>query len=322
MSLEFGNLTTRIAGDGRITAEEILELRRMGWADGKMDPNEAESLFAANDACEAPTSEWCDFFVDALTSFVVFTVEPRGYVDEEMAGELIERIDRDGRVGTMAELELLVHVIEVSTSAPTKLRAYALKQLEDAVISGDGPTRNGVLSPEGINPTEVILLRRLIFGTGSERPAGVSRSEAEALFRIKDATLFEVNAPEWQDLFVKGVAQFLLGFGGDDPLDETRAAELEAFMAREGAGIGGFIRRTVSSRPDIEGFGSLLKIGGDEAEYLGDHADKTDAAAKFSSSEQSWLHDMLEADEELDEMEKALIAFIDAETGETFLPRG
>lgn len=322
MSLEFGNLTTRIAGDGRITAEEILELRRMGWADGKMDPNEAESLFAANDACEAPTSEWCDFFVDALTSFVVFTVEPRGYVDEEMAGELIERIDRDGRVGTMVELELLVHVIEVSTSAPAKLRAYALKQLEDAVISGDGPTRNGVLSPEGINPTEVILLRRLIFGAGSERPAGVSRSEAEALFRIKDATLYEVNAPEWQDLFVKGVAQFLLGFGGDDPLDESRAAELEAFMAREGAGIGGFIGRMASSRPDIEGFGSLLKIGGDEAEYLGGRSDKADTAARLESAKQSWLHDMLEADEELDEMEKALIAFIDAETGETFLPRG
>ena len=30
---------------------------------------------------------------------------------------------------------------------------------------------------------------------------------------------------------------------------------------------------------------------------------------------------MLEADEELDEMEKALIAFIDEETGETFVPR-
>ncbi|MFM5925266.1 MAG: hypothetical protein ACKOPG_13875 [Novosphingobium sp.] len=322
MSLEFGNLTTQIASDGRITAEEILELRRMGWADGKMDPNEAESLFAANDVCEEPTSEWCDFFVDALTSFVVFTVDPRGYVDEEMAGELIERIDRDGRVGTMAELELLVHVIEVSTSVPAKLRAYALKQLEDAVISGDGPTRNGVLSPEGINPAEVILLRRLIFGTGSERPAGVSRSEAEALFRIKDATLYEVNAPEWQDLFVRGVAQFLLGFGGDDPLEETRAAELEAFMASEGAGIGGFIGRMASSRPDMEGFGSLLKIGGDEAEYLGDRSEKADAAARFESAEQSWLHDMLEADEELDEMEKALIAFIDAETGETFLPRG
>ena len=27
MSLEFGNLTTQIAGDGQISAEEILELR-------------------------------------------------------------------------------------------------------------------------------------------------------------------------------------------------------------------------------------------------------------------------------------------------------
>jgi hypothetical protein len=30
---------------------------------------------------------------------------------------------------------------------------------------------------------------------------------------------------------------------------------------------------------------------------------------------------MLDTDEELDEMEKALIAFIDEETGESFVPR-
>ena len=118
MSLEFGNLTTQIAGDGQISAEEILELRRLGWADGKMSPDEAESLFLANDTCDEPSAEWCDFFVDALTSFVVYAVEPRGYVDQEMAEELISRVDRDGRVGTMAELELLVRVIEVATSVP------------------------------------------------------------------------------------------------------------------------------------------------------------------------------------------------------------
>ena len=41
----------------------------------------------------------------------------------------------------------------------------------------------------------------------------------------------------------------------------------------------------------------------------------------FTQSEQGWLQDMLEIDEDLDDLEKALIAFIDAETGETFVPR-
>ncbi|HEX4847227.1 MAG TPA: hypothetical protein VFV30_03720 [Novosphingobium sp.] len=321
MSLEFGNLTTQVAGDGHISAEEILELRRLGWADGKMSPDEAESLFVANDTCDEPSAEWCDFFVEALTSFVVHTVEPRGYVDQEMADELVSRIDRDGHVGTLAELELLVKVIETATSVPASLRAYALRQIEDAVVGGEGPTRHGSLTREGINAAETLLIKRLIFGTGSERPAGVSKAEAEMLFRIKDATLYEANAPEWQDLFVKGVAQFLLGFGGDEALSQERAAELEDFMASEGAGIGGFLHRMMTSKPDVDGFGSLLKIGGDEPDYLADWDDEAEAASQLTPEEHSWLHDMLEADEELDEMEKALIAFIDEETGETFVPR-
>lgn len=320
MSLEFGDLTTQIAGDGRISADEILELRRLGWADGKMSPDEAESLFAANEANDEPSPEWCDFFVDALTSFIVHTVEPRGYVDQEMADELVARIDRDGHVCSMVELELLVHVIEVSTSAPASLRNYALKQVEDAVTHGDGPTRRGELSSQGINTTEVTLLKRLIFGTGSERPAGVSKAEAETLFRIKDATLYDVNAPEWRDLFVKGVAQFLLGFSGNEALSEDRARELEQFMAQEGAGIGGFLHRAMTSKPDFEGFGSLLKIS-DDADYLEGWEDASEAASVLEPQEHGWLHAMLEADEELDEMEKALIAFIDEETGETFVPR-
>lgn len=320
MSIEFGDLTTQIASDGRITAEEILELRRLGWSDGKMSPDEAESLFVANETADEAGPEWCDFFVDALTSFVVYTVEPRGYVDPEMAEELITRVDRDGRVGTMAELELLIRVIEVSSSAPIALRSYVLKQVEEAVTLGEGPTRHGALAPKGINESEVAILKRVIFGTGSERPAGVSRAEAELLFRIKDATLYEVNCPSWQDLFVKGVAQFLLGFGGDDALEADRAAELEAFMARQGSGIGGFLSRVFTSKPDVEGFGSLLKIGSDESDYLGGVASQAASAADFGAAEQTWLQDMLDTDEELDEMEKALIAFIDAESGETFVP--
>lgn len=320
MSLEFGNLTTQIAGDSHISAEEILDLRRLGWADGKMSPDEAESLFLANDTCDDPSAEWSDFFVDALTSFVVYAVEPSGYVDQEMAEELISRVDRDGRVGTMAELELLVRVIEVATSVPQVLRDYALKHIEEAVTLGEGPTRHGQLATEGINASEVAILKRVIFGTGSERPAGVSQREAELLFRIKDAALYEPNAPEWSDLFVKGVANFLLGFGGHEALSEARAAELEKFMAAEGAGIGGFLGRIACA--DVEdGFASLLKGSSETDDVLAAWDDDADAASQFGSAEQSWLQDMLDADEELDEMEKALIAFIDEETGESFVPR-
>ncbi len=315
MSMEFGNLAGSIAGDGRITAEEILELRRLGWADGKMDPEEAEALFTANDACQAPTSEWCDFFVEALSTFIVETVEPPGYVDDEMADELIARIDRDGRVGSMAELELLVRVTEKAIKVPERLKAYALKHIEDAVLHGEGPTRHGELTPKGINETECKLLRRLIFAPASDRPAAVSKREAEMLFRIKDAALYEANAADWEKLFVQGVANFLLGFGGSEPLSNERAAELEAFMTRECSGVGGFLGRMFTSRPDVDGaFGSLLDL----SPHTPDVEEEAAEACELTEAESHWLTDMLEADEELDPMEKALLAFIAEETGEVF----
>ena len=103
MSMHFRDIALQAASDGAISPDEILALRRAGWVDGKMDPEEAEALFVANDHITEPSTEWCDLFVEALGEFIVNTVEPRGYVDQTMADELVSRIDRDGRIETMAE---------------------------------------------------------------------------------------------------------------------------------------------------------------------------------------------------------------------------
>jgi hypothetical protein len=317
MTMQFDEFAAEAAADGVLSAAELLKLRGEAWRDGRFDPEQAEALFLANEALAEPNPDWADFFVEALSEFIVNTVEPQGYVDQEMADELVTRIDHDGRVDSLAELELVARVLEKSTSTPPSLRAYALAQLENAVLSGEGPTRHGALGLQGVNAVEAALLRRAIFAPGSERPAGVSKAEAEMLFRIKDAALHEPNAPEWQSLFVQGVANFLLGFGGGEPLSAERAAELEAFMNDQGTGIGAFLGRML--RSDVEdGFGSLL--GGDEHPAT-DWDEEVEAAAQLTPDKADWLRDRLDADEDLDDYERALIAFIDAETGGTFVPR-
>lgn len=315
MSMHFSELAAQAAADGTIRADEVLALRGAGWADGRMDPEEAEALFLANEALTEPNAEWTQFFVEALTEFIVNTVEPRGYVDDTMGDELVARIDRDGRVDSMAELELLVKVLETALHAPASVKRYALAQIEQAVLHGEGPSRHGALDPKGINQTECALLRRLVFAAGGDRPASVSRTEAELLFRIKDATLYEVNAPEWERLFVQGVANYLLGFGGREPLSRERAAELEQFMNAPGGGIAAFLRRMLGSDVDGEverGFGSLLSLN----PHTHDVDDETEEAARLDPAEELWLRDHLDADEELDPLEKALLAFIAEETGE------
>ncbi len=306
MRMQFNNFAVENLADGQVTPEEIQVLRQLGWADGKMDPDEAEALFAIHDSLVDPNREWCDFFVEALSNFIVNTVKPQGHVDQEMADELIARIDRDGRLNSLAELELLVRVLEIATSAPAMLRSYALQQIELSVEQGEGPTRHGDLGGDGINSTEVDLLRRLIFPARRAGAATVCSAEVDMLFRIKDATLYEANARQWQALFVQGVASYLLGFANSEALSTERAHELEAFMHNQGAEIGGFLSRIVT-RDGADAFGSLLNNAEVEMPDLEEGAD--------------WLRHQLEADEELDELEKALIAFIDAETGATFVPR-
>ncbi len=117
----------------------------------------------------------------------------------------------------------------------------------------------------------------------------------------------------------RGRRQLSAAFDGHEPLSRERAGELEAFMDRECAGIGGFLGRMASGEASKEGFGRLLDIApADEAEP----GESDDNAPVLDAAETGWLHDRLEADEDLEPLEKALIAFIAAETGMEFDPAG
>ncbi len=322
MSMHYRDLAERAMLDGTISAEEILGLRHEAWSDGAMDLEKAEALFVANDRLTEVTPEWTDFFVETLTEFIVNGGDPQGYVDDAKADWLATHIDRDGRLESMAELELVIRIMEKAVSVPAEMKTYALDQVKQAVLGGTGVTRKGSgLLPGCITAAECDLLRRMIFASGGDRPAGVSKDEAEMLFRIKDASLEGENAPEWELLFVQGVANFLLGFGGNEPLSHSRAVELETFMNSEGAGIGGFLANM--ARADAgTGFGSLLSLGapGLGSEDEGDLDDDGEDALTITDGGSSWLHTKLEADDQLDPLEKALLVFIADETGEDFKP--
>src|SRR6187200_2979637 len=212
MTMHFAEIARQAAAGGTITAEEILALRRAGWSDGTMSPHEAEALFALNDALAEPGAEWSDFFVEAIGEFVINGTAPRGYVSEDNAAWLIARIDRDGALQGMTELELLVRVLERGTNAPDRLKVYVLDQLERAVLTGSGPTRRGGGLDAGcVSEAEATILRRVLFAPAGDGPAAVSCAEAEMLFRLKDATLDAANDPEWKRMFVQGVANYLQG---------------------------------------------------------------------------------------------------------------
>lgn len=313
MSMQFAELARSVAADGEVTAQEILALRRLGWGDGQITRAEAEAIFAVNRAIARPDGEWTDFFVEALAEFVLNGTEPRGMCDAAEAHWLIDALDADGRLETMAELELLVRVIERAHNVPDLLKHYALRQIEAAVLHGDGPTRcGGALAPGQITGAECRLLRRMIFAGGGDGPAAVSRFEAAMLFRLKDATLGSDNSPEWLDLFVDGVANCLTGFVlPNAQLGHARAKELEAFVADSNASVGRFLGAMAREVPQVANhFG---KVFGRKTEGGPDYGALADAGEAVTEGEQSWLDSLVDADGQLDPLERALLARIAAD---------
>jgi hypothetical protein len=306
MSVHFGELAKKIGADGAVTGEDVLALRREAWPDGRISQAEAEAIFALNGQLATKSDEWVDFFVEAVGEYVVNQRAPAGYVDAENATWLMEQIDADGELGSMAEVELLVRVFERAQNVPCALKDYAISQIELAVLEGTGPTRGGgKLEAGNVNATEAKLLRRAIFAPASERPAAVGRKEADMLFRLKDATLGADNAPEWKQLFVQGVANYLQGYSdANAQISRERASELQAFMNDTTVSVGGFLGKMAKESPNVFG-----KVFGKKAAQPS-REEGVAEAHEVTHSEREWLDARIEANGQVDEYERALLDFL------------
>lgn len=307
MTYQFAELAQAVGADGAISPDEILALRRLGWGDGTIHPHEAEAIFALNHQIADPSPEWVDFFVEALGEYVVNGREPRGYVDDAEADWLIAAIDHDGKLDTMAELELLVRVMERTSNVPDRLKAYALAQCEAAVLTGAGPTRQGgALEPGTINAAECRIIRRIIFSSGGHGPAAVSRFDAEMLFRLKDATRGQVHAPEWPRLFVDGVGNYLKGFTlAAAQISRKRAVELNAFMDDNQANVPRFLAAVARELPNA--FSHVDLAFGRKGEPQTDYFGLAAKGALVTDAETAWLHSLIDADGQIDACEQAVL---------------
>jgi uncharacterized protein with PIN domain len=313
MTTQFIAVAQAALADGRITAEELLSLRREGWGDGIITRAEAEALFAVNNALNDRTPEWCDFFVEAIGEFVLNGTPPRLQCSLEEAEWLIGQIDHDGVVESMVELETMVRILERAENTPDRLKNYVLDVVEREVLTGTGPTRcGGALAATHISAAECRIIRRVIFASGGHGPAAVTRWDAELLFRLKDATLAEENAAEWDDLFIDGVANFLKGFVlPNAQVSHERKRELEAFVADSSVNVGRFMGRVAKEAPQVMNhFGRVFgkkQAGGTDFEAL------AAAGEVVTDYESEWLEKMVAADGEVDELESRLIARLAAE---------
>jgi hypothetical protein len=310
------DILTKVRASGNVTAEDTLGARRVVYGDdGTVDAREFEGLFAIDEAATTADPEWRALLVEAGCDFIVRQQKPFGYIDLANADWLIARIGKDGLVKTGSELELLVKVLEAAQNSPEQLVAYALHQVECAVVDGAGPLASGHhLTPGHIGRAETDLIRRILYAFAGDAGIGITRSEAEVLFNINDRTTEADNDPAWTDLFVKALANCIMAASGYVAPSREVALKREEWLDAPSGGIGNFMSRMVSG-----GFSGILAAyktpSGESAAAARNHAKSQEIAAAeiVNKDEAEWLAHHIGRDGNLHDNEKALLSFLKAE---------
>lgn len=301
-----------VLAEKSVTASDVMAIRRQIYNDGVAEAGEVERLFKIDETVEEFDPAWTELFVEAVTDYIVEQVEPQGYVSEENADWLIARISSDGTVKTATELELLVKVLEKAQTSPERLSAFALRQVQKAVVEGEGPlARGGRLTPGHICRDEAELVRRIVYAFGGQGNVAISRSEAEVLFAINDATVEAENDPDWCDLFIKAIANCMMAASGYAVPPREEALRRDAWLDQPTGGMGGFFARIASG--GLHGILDAYRQPDTERAWA-ERNERMSAAAATSETitaeEAEWLAGRIGHDGLLHDNEKALLRFI------------
>jgi hypothetical protein len=305
-----------IKARGSIKDADVLKLRHSYYDDGQITPDEADTIFALNEACPVQDPAWADCFVETITDYIVEQAKPQGYLTADNAAWLIQRISKDGRIEAKTEMELLVSVLDKARWAPQSLVRFALDQVKDAVINGTGPLRTGrLLEPGIVSDADVDLLRRIIYSFGGDGNLAVTQPEAEILFDIDAATADAENHPSWRDLFVKAIANCVMAASGYATPPREQALARDAWLDRRGdltldrmaAGMAsGFKGLFGSYREQSDEERAIARLTLQKIEIVTNEA--------VTMAEAGWLAQRIGRDGRLTPNERALLMFLKAES--------
>ena len=115
-------LKKEVLADGKIDMGEVELLRKTLYADGIIDEEEANFLFELNDAVSGKKNDpaWNQFFVQAISDYLLKDEKSPGVIDEEEGKWLVEKIGADGQVDGV-EKQLLANLKKEAKSMPTSV---------------------------------------------------------------------------------------------------------------------------------------------------------------------------------------------------------
>ncbi len=221
---------------GHITGGDVGRLRRLLLTDEPITDDEVRALFRIDRACRVQDSTWRDFYLEAVTGFLIDEIEPRGYLTKRNADWLIGEIGPE-TVATKSEIELLVALLDRARWSPESLVRFALRQVLHAVRTGLGPLRGTNDAPAGLLPeSDIELIRRILYAYGGDGCLPVTRAEAEVLLHVDAAVVGQPLSAAWADLLAKAIVSVVMAASGFAVPIREQALRREAWPA-EGPGL-------------------------------------------------------------------------------------
>jgi hypothetical protein len=312
----------RLCASGKVEAADALAVRRAIYShDGIVDRAEAEALFSIEHERRGYCAEWSQIFVEALTDYLIKQQPPEGYLSDDNAAWIMAQIKRRKEPSTDGDLALVTNLIENAREVPASFSAFALRLVKDTVIYGDGPDALGREHGAGrVTEADVGMLRRILWGAGSEGLLAVSREEAEALVAIADATTGAENAAEFDDLFARAIGNYLIGATGRAVPKREDALRWESGAAYK-ADVIAALWRVVRSSPQVLDPGFMIdtlrnaRTLSDDVEAEHDRRNQErdiamELAAIKTPKKAGWLIDHVNKNGLMNPPEKALVRFI------------
>ncbi len=301
-----------------VSPEQVLDLRRKVWPDGRICRREAEVLFEINDTLERVCGEWRDFFAETMVAHLVEQADPRGYISEDDAAWFVSRVMQDGTIKGETELETLIQLLEKASDAPVSLEILALESVKDAVLNGDHRVLgNATLVPGVLDDPEVALLRRVLYAKAAGRSEAIGREEAELLFDLNDATASADNSSAWSALFVNAISNYLLVHSGYEPPSRERMKQVDRWLNQPSDGVMGFMTRMGQSLGDIRHAAQAINIFGSDTpmedvyrKRMRSEEGARRVAAQVDEAEAAWLVERIQRDGALSVNEMAVLKFL------------
>ena len=190
-----------IAGKTWLSAEDIILLRKYTFPEGIRSSGDVVTLLALHKTCPQKCAQWTDFFIEQLTDYIVYHCYPQGSLDDVNVAWIKAMFSTNGVVHTPLELDLILHVMAVSSFVPDSLSAFALDQLRIAVSLKTGAyheTRPNAAIGITVHDLEFIL--RILRGSYARGNLVLSPEEVTVLHRIDGETWPSANHPAWHEM--------------------------------------------------------------------------------------------------------------------------